>query len=133
MPGDRIASALRRAHSTGLANTTIEVYEPSVDYAAGDGFDVTYPSLDSPSAEYDARVDAPSPSSERQRSGTTSKIDAIVRVRDDTGQQWTEFGEDGDAPTRLRDTADGRVYEVTAVTDPHNGTLQLDVQEVDPW
>ena len=126
---DRIADALRRAHSDGLANTTIEVFEPTVDYAAGDGFDVTYP--DSPTTTYDARVDSPSSSSDRQRSGTTSEVDAIVRVRDDTGQQWTEFGEDGDAPTRLRDTADGRVYEVKAVTDPHNGTLQLDVQEVD--
>lgn len=126
---DRIAEALRRAHSDDLANTTIEVLEPAVDYAAGDGYDVSYPDL--PTTTYDARVDSPSSSSERQRSGTTSEVDAIVRVRDDTGQQWAEFGEDGDTPTRLRDTADGRVYEVKSVTGAHNGTLQLDVQEVD--
>jgi len=130
MPGDRIAGALRRVHGT-LANTTIEVYEPTVTYDQGDGFDVQYPTLDSPDAEYDARIDSLTASSDRQRSGTTSDIDAIVRVRDDIGQQWTGFGEEETAPTRLRDTADGRVYEVRSMTDPHNGTLQLDVQEVD--
>jgi len=129
MTRDRIAGALRRAHTTALANTTIKVYEPAVTYEQGDGWSVSYP--DAADAEYEVRVDSPEASSDRQRSGTTSEVDAIVRVRDDTDQQWTGFGEDGDAPTHVRDTADGRVYEVKAVTDPHNGTLQLDVQEVD--
>jgi len=125
---DRIAGALRRAHSTSLANATVKVFEPTVDYASGDGFDASYPS--SPSAEYDVRVDSPEASSDRERSGTTSEIDAVVIVRDDTGQKWTGFGENGDAPARVEDTADGTRYEVQSVVDAHNGTLELEVAEL---
>jgi len=124
---DRIANALRRAH-TDLANTTIEVYEPTVTYEQGDGYDVSYP--DEPAAEYDVRVDSPEASSERERSGTISEIDAVVIVRDDTGQQWTGFDEETEAPARVEDTADGTRYEVQSVVDQHNGTLELEVAEL---
>jgi hypothetical protein len=124
---DRIGDALRRVHSSTLANTTIEVFEPTVSYEQGDGFDVSYP--DTPSAEYDARVDSPSASNDRERSGTTSEIDVIVRVRDDTGQQWTGWGEEAEAPVHICDTADGTRYEVQSVVDPHNGTVELEAIE----
>jgi len=125
---DRIAGALRRAHTASLANTTIQVFEPTVNYDQGDGWDVSYP--DTPAAEYEARVDSPEASSDRERSGTTSEIDAVVIVRDDTGQQWTGFGEEAEAPSRVEDTADGTRYEVEAVVDQHNGTLELEVAEL---
>jgi len=124
-----IDDALRRAHSEALANTAIEVFEPQVAYDQGDGFDVSYP--DQPAATIDARVDSPDATSDRQRSGTTSEVDAVVIVRDDTGQQWVGFGEEATAPSRVRDTNTGRVYEVKSVVDTHNGILELDVVEVD--
>lgn len=128
MTRDIIENALRRVHSNALHNTTVDVYEPDVQWDQGDGWDVTYPGT--PSATYDARVDSPSPDSDRDRSGTTSEIDIIVRVRDDTGQQWTGFGEDAEAPVRVEDTADGTLYEVETVVEPHNGTTELEAAEL---
>ncbi|SNZ18169.1 hypothetical protein SAMN06269185_3276 [Natronoarchaeum philippinense] len=124
MAGDRIADALRRVHSTELANTSIEVYEPTTTYSQGDGWTVSYPDL--PNAAYDARIDSPSADSDRDRSGTTSEIDVIVRVRDDTGQQWTGWGEETEAPVRIRDAADQTMYEVQDDIDQHNGTIELE-------
>jgi hypothetical protein len=125
---DRLENALRRAHTDTLHNTTIEVFAPTESFSQGDGYDVSYP--DTPSATYDARVDSPSVTSDREASGTTSEADAVVFVRDDTGQNWQDFGDSGEAPTRLKDTADGKLYELEAVTDLHNGTLELEVTEV---
>jgi hypothetical protein len=127
MTGDRIASALRRVHTSTLANTTIEVYEPAETYEAGGGFSVTYP--DTPAATYDARVVAPAARADRDRGGTTAELDAVVVVRDDTGQVWTDFTDEQEAPVELVDTADGTRYEVERVVDPHNGTLELEVVE----
>lgn len=124
---NRIESARRRALDLTY-NTKIEVFEPSVNYSAGDGYDISYP--DFPTAEYESRLDSPTSSSDQQRSGTTSDVDATIHVRDDTGQQWTEFGDSGDAASRVRDIKDGRTYEVQSVTDPHDGRLVLEVEEV---
>ena len=124
---DRIGSALRRLHSAALHNTTIEVYAPSETYSTGDGYEITYP--DSPDATYQARVDAPDARTDRDRGGTTAEIDAVVVVRDDTGQTWDDYTADAEAPTELVDTADGTRYEVASVVDPHNGTLELEVVE----
>lgn len=125
---DRIANALQRAHSAYLANTSIEVYEPTEEYEAGDGWTVTYP--DDPAATYDARVDSPSARANREEGGTRAEIDAVVVVRDDTGQTWTDYTEEREAPVEFVDTADGTRYAVEAETDPHNGTLELEVVEV---
>lgn len=124
---DRIANALQRAHSAHLVNTSIAVYEPSEEYEAGDGWTVTYP--DDPAATYDARVDSPSARSDRGEGGTTAEIDAVVVVRDDTGQVWEDYTEEREAPVELVDAADDTRYEVQSVTDPHNGTLELEVVE----
>jgi hypothetical protein len=123
-----LPNALRRIHTSELANTTIEVYEPSESYDDDTGFDLTYPN--SPTDTLDARVEQPSEDPRESEGGTTSDADAQVRVPDDTGIQWTDFGESGEASTKLVDTADGRRYEVQAVTDTHNGLLVLDVEEV---
>jgi hypothetical protein len=125
---DRIGNAMRRLHSTELNNTTIEVFEPSVSYSPGDGFSVTYP--DSPTATYDVRVDSPSDDADTGRSGQTSEVDVVVLVRDDTGQQWTDFGDEADAPARIVDTADGTRYELRGPLDTHNGLLELGGVEV---
>jgi hypothetical protein len=125
---DRIDAALRRAHRRDLSNTTIEVFEPSESYAAGEGFSVSYSAT--PDATYAARVSSVSRSPQRDDGGTTAEADAVVTVRDDTGQTWTDFTDELEAPVELVDTADGTRYEVQAVTDPHNGLLELDVVEV---
>jgi len=128
MARDRIASALRRTHSSTLVNTTIEVYAPSETYEAGEGFSVSYP--DTATAEYDARVASPASRADRDRGGTTAEIDAVVSVRDDTGQTWTDYTDEQEAPVELVDTADGTRYEVETVIDPHNGLLELEVVEI---
>jgi len=125
---DRIDNALRRIHTSELANTTIEVYEPTESYDDDSGFDLTYPN--SPTATLEARVEQPSEDPRESEGGTTSDADAQVRVPDDSGVSWTDFGESGEASTELVDTADDRRYEVQAVTDTHNGMLVLDVEEV---
>jgi hypothetical protein len=125
---DRVENAIRRVHSDELANTTVDVYEPAESYTQGEGWSVTYP--DTASASYKARVDSPSAESERERSGTTSEIDVVVRVRDDTGQTWTGFGENTEAPVRVEDTNDGTRYEVENVIDDHDGMITLEAVEV---
>ena len=128
MPRDRVSNALRRAHSTALANTTIEVYPPSETYSQGDGWSVTYP--DNPTETFDARVDEPTADSDRERSGTTAEVDVVILVRDDTGQAWTGYGEQTEAAVRVVDTADGTMYELEDVLEKHNGTLELPAVEV---
>jgi len=128
MTRDRIARALRSVHTQSLANTTIEVFEPTETYEAGDGFSVTYP--DTPAATYDARVVSPAARADRDAGGTSAELDAVVVVRDDTGQTWTDFTAEREAPVEFVDTADGTRYEVERVIDPHNGTLELEAVEV---
>lgn len=127
MPSDRLRDAFHRVHDV-MENTTIDVFEPSESFTQGDGWTVTYP--DTADASYSARVEEPDADNDRERSGTTSEIDAVVRVRDDTGQQWTGFGDETEASIRVRDTADSRLYEVQSVVDTHNGWLKLAAVEV---
>ena len=131
MTRDRVENALRRVHSNALHNTTIEVFNPSVTYTQGEGFDVTYPGFPgSADATYDARLEEPTAGEEKQRSGTTSEVDVEIRVRDDTGQQWTGWGEEADAPAHVQDTADGTRYEIQTVVDRHDGLVELGAVEV---
>lgn len=53
-----------------------------------------------------------------------------MRVRDDTGQEWTGWGENTEAALRVRDEADGTMYEVQAVVETHNGLIELEAVEV---
>lgn len=123
---DVLEGAMRRAHTATMSTTTLEVFEPSVSYSQGDGFDVTYPGYPgTPDATYDGRVDSPDTDDERDRSGTTSEADAVIRVRDDTGQQWTDWSDEADAPTHVRDTETGVRYEITSVLDKQDGLLEL--------
>jgi hypothetical protein len=128
MSGDRISRALRSVHSSALANTSIEVFEPAETYTAGEGFSVSY--SDTSTASYDARVVSPAARADRDTGGTTAELDAVVVVRDDTGQTWTDFTAEREAPVEFVDTADGARYAVERVVDPHNGTLELEAVEV---
>jgi len=127
MPRDLIADALQRVHDTTLTNTTIEVFEPTVSYSAGDGFSVSYP--DTPSASYAARIDGQNETGTKERGGTTAEIDATVRVRDDLDQQWVGYGENGDAELRIVDTETGNEYAVESVSEPEGGLTVLRVTE----
>lgn len=128
MPRDRLQNSLRRVHSKALHNAKIEVYEPTTSYSQGDGWDVSYPAM--PTTYYEARVDEPTSDANRERSGTTAEIDVVIIVRDDTGQQWTGFGDKTEASSRVLDPADGTLYEVQDVVDAHNGTIELEATEV---
>jgi len=128
---ERVESGSRRSLRFNY-NTRIDVFEPEETYEPGDGFSLTIPDpeTDPPDATYEAVAMAPEDSADRERSGTTSEVDRLFQVRDDTGQQWTDFGESGEAATRVREVETGLVYVVESVTDRHNGREQLDCVEV---
>lgn len=128
---DRVEAARRRSLEVTF-NTDLEVYEPSESYSPGDGFDITRPDpeTDTPDATYKARAMEPEGEGERERGGTTNEIDRRFQVRDDIGQQWTGFGESGEAATHVRETGTGVVYVVTSVTDAHDGRTKLECSEV---
>jgi len=145
MSRDRLENAMRRLHSDALANTTIEVYEPTTDYTPGDGFDVVYPAT--PTATLEARIEPPDERGQTDRSGTTIDADAIVRVRDDTEITWTEYGFDGQATARVADIGSGAgwgtaewgtspwgnlasLYQIETRADAHDGLLELAATEV---
>lgn len=127
MPRDFVRDALRRAHSNALANTTVQVFQPSVTYSPGDGFTVSYP--DTPDAELDARVSTPSPAGEKERGGTTAELDATIHVRSDVSVQLTGFGDDGEASARLTDTRTGIQYRAETVTDRTGGLTVIQASE----
>lgn len=122
----------RRRSLTLTFNTHLEVFEPTESYSPGDGFSLTIPEpgTDAPDATYRARGMEPEGDGERSRSGTTNEIDRRFQVRDDTGQQWTDFGESGEAATRVREVETDIVYVVRSVTDAHDGREELECVEV---
>jgi len=128
---NRVESARRRSLDLTY-NTSIEVYEPDEDYETGDGFSLTIPDpeADAPDATYEARAMDPTDTTGRDASGTSSEADRRFQVRDDTGQQWTDFGESGEAATRVREVETGIVYVVESVIDRHDGRETLDCTEV---
>lgn len=128
---DQIEAANRRALDLTY-NTTIGVYEPSVSYSPGDGFDVSRPDpeTDAPDATYEARSEESSADADRDEGGTTAEIDREIMVRDDTGQQWVGYGDSGEAAVHVRDTGDDTVYEIQTVTDAHDGRITLEAVEV---
>jgi hypothetical protein len=127
MPRDFVRDALRRAHTNALANTTVEVRQPSVSYAPGDGFSVSYP--DAPDAEIDARVSTPSPAGQKDRGGTAAEVDATIHIRSDVSLQLTGFGEDGKASARLTDTRTGTEFRAETVTDRTGGLTVIQGSE----
>jgi hypothetical protein len=122
-----------RRRSLGFTyDTRIDVFEPEETYTPGDGFTLTIPDpeTDTPDATYEAVAMSPEDAADRERSGTTSEVDRLFQVRDNTGQQWTDFGESGEAATRIKEVETGLVYVVESVTDRHDGRERLDCVEV---
>lgn len=141
MTRDALADAIQRLHSEELANTTLEIYSPTEAYTAGEGFSATYP--DEPDTTVPARVETPSGEAERDRGGTTSDADATIRVLDEPGFDegeygadgfgtlaYTEYGEDGEAPARLRDVSTDTMYELRHWESAHNGLLLIEAAEL---
>ncbi|QLH82462.1 hypothetical protein [Halosimplex pelagicum] len=129
MPRDVVESALRRVHSGTLHNTTIDIYEPSdASYSPGDGYSVTYPEAPTKSG-IPARADSPQPDADRDTGGTTADVDRVYRVRDDAHDQWTGFGEDGEAAVRIEDET-ATTYVVETPVDERNGLIRLECREV---
>jgi hypothetical protein len=113
-------------------NSRIEVYEPSESYQPGDGFELTVPDpdTDAPDDEYRAEARDPTDDPTRERAGTESELDRVFLVRDDTGQQWTDFGQSGEAATRIREVRTGNDYVVESVSDRHDGRERLAASEI---
>lgn len=125
---DHIEGALRRTHTSELATTTIDVYEPAETETVGEGIDVSYP--DGPTdAGIDARADSPQPESDRDPGGTTADVDRLYRVRDDARDTWTGFGVAGEAPARIEDADTGETYVLVNVVDERNGLVRLECRE----
>lgn len=107
---------------------TLDVFQPTESFTQGEGWDITYP--DSPTTTVDAEIGAPDAEGESTRGGTDVDADVIIRVPDDTAVTWREFGESGEAATRVEDVATGVRYEIETVDDEHNGLLVLQGVEV---
>jgi len=136
-----LSKALRRAHETTLSNTDVEVYNATASYATGDGYDITYP--DDPTEVVSGRVESPTTDSDRDRGGTTSEADVVIRVPDEPGYgeddfgadgfgtiAYTEYGDEGEAPARLRDVSTNTWYELVDWYSEHNGLLVLEAAEI---
>jgi hypothetical protein len=125
---DHVEGALRRTHTSELANTTIDVYEPTETETVGEGINVSYP--DTPTNEaLSARADEPQPESDRDAGGTTADVDRVYRVRDDARDTWTGFGVAGEAALRIEDGDTGETYLVANVVDERNGLIRLECRE----
>lgn len=107
---------------------TLEVYPATETFAQGEGWDISYPS--SPSTTVDAEISTPSAEGESTRGGTDVDADVMIRVPDDTGVTWREFGDSEQAATRVEDVETGVRYEIQTVDSEHNGLLLLQASEV---
>lgn len=128
MARDRLANALRRVHTDALHNTTIEVYTPTETPDPGQGYSVSYP--DVPDATIDAHASSIEDSTDRDEGGTASEADVIIRVKNNTGISWIEYGAESEASIQVVDVDTGVRYEIVAVGSEHNGLLKLEAVEV---
>mgnify|MGYP000436381089 CR=1 FL=1 len=121
---------------------TLEVYPASASYTPGDGWSVTYP--DTPDATLDAEIVPPTATATRERGGLDTDADVVIFIEDEPGFSegtfgggsfsavaYTEYGEDGEAPARLRDVTTDTYYELESYEAEHNGLLRLEAMEVD--
>jgi hypothetical protein len=102
---------------------TLEVFEPTESYSQSEGYDVSYP--DTATATVDAEVVPPEEDADRDEGGTKTDADAVLYVADDTGVSFTDFGETGEAATRVLVVATGEMYVVTGATNQQNGLVKL--------
>jgi len=124
-----------------LGAEPIDVYEPSESYTAGDGWSVSYPS--SPTTSTSGEVVPPESDPNIDTGGTSQTadlniyvpwfagygVDGYDEVDYGSGIQWTDYGESGEAATRVE--IDGAMYEVEAVDEQFDGRNRLACTEVD--
>jgi len=91
------------------------------------GWDVTYPDTPTDSAEGEAVPPESDPNIDE--SGTSTTADLGVYVASDSGVAWTDYGESGEAATRIEIA--GTRYEVEAVDPQFDGRDRLSCVEVD--
>ena len=120
-------SAERHLEALGFTQS-LEVYEPTETPVAGGGYERSYP--DEADATVDAEIATPETLAERSRAGAATDADVVIRVPNDTGLAFTDYGESGEAPARVVDVGTGVTYEVAAVDSEHNGLLRLEANEV---
>jgi hypothetical protein len=103
---------------------TLEVYEPTESFSQADGYSVSYP--DAPTATVDAEVAPPEADANRDEGGTTTNADVVIYVDDGTDLSFTDFGESGEAATKVTMVATGESYKLTEATNEQNGLLKLE-------
>jgi len=119
------ASASRT--NSALGAQTIDVFEPTEEWQSSGGWDVTYPDTPTDSAEGECVPPESDPAIDE--SGTSTTADLGVYVASDSGVAWTDYGESGEAATRIEIA--GTMYEVEAVDPQFDGRDRLSCVEVD--
>lgn len=122
----RFNSSADRANRA-LGAQPISVYEPTENWQTSGGWDVTYP--DTPTTTTTGEVVPPESDPAIDESGTSQTADLSVYVASDVGISWTDYGESGEAATRI--AVDGGVYVVEAVDSQFDGRDRLACVEVD--
>ena len=126
---DRFADSADRTLDALGWDQNVEVYQPTESYAAGDGFDVTYP--DAPTTTLDGAVEVPSDSADVNPGGTTQTSDLTVYIRADADVAINTAGESGETKTGLG--IGDQKYVVDTVEQQFDGMLGLACEEVDVW
>lgn len=125
----RFADSVDRTFDALAWDQNVEVYQPTESYAAGDGFDVTYP--DAATTTLDGALEVPSDSADVDPGGTTETSDLMVYIRADADVVITPAGESGEAKTGL--VIRGQKYVVDTIEQQFDGMLGLACEEVDSW
>jgi len=126
---DRFADSAGRTLDALGWDETVEVYQPTEEYAPGDGFSVVYP--DTATAVLDGALDTPRDSSDVDEGGTTETADLTAYVRADVSIEFNVAGESGEALTGI--VVGGQKYVVDDIEDQFDGMIALLCDEVDSW
>jgi hypothetical protein len=121
----RFEGSATRTNRT-LGGESIEVYEPTESYQQGEGWSVSYP--DSALSTVTGEAVPPESDPNVDAGGTTETADMGVYVPSDSGVTWTDYGESGEATTRI-DVSDSR-YEITGMDEQFDGRVRLRCSEV---
>jgi len=121
-------SAGRTLEALGYEDT-VDVYQPTETYEAGEGYSVGYP--DEPTTTIDAALDPPSTSPDVDPGGTTETADLTIYVSNDVGIEFNVAGDTGEAETGI--VVDGIKYVIDDIDDQQDGLLALGCDEVDQW
>lgn len=126
---DRFAGSASRTLDLLGWDANVDVYQPTEDYAAGEGFDVSYP--EEPTTTLDGALEVPSDSADINAGGTTETADLTVYVRASVSVEFNTAGESGEALTGLEIAE--RQYVVDTIEEQFDGMLALSCDEVDGW